>query len=373
MMMSEDATLHAALEASVRSANAVSGPLALPFAGANAANAAASRRGARAAPLQHHFGARAGCARDGEVRSLPGLNQFHDAFRPLIARHGTAGSICGYTTCAIAKILVERVCQLRAAGMAAIGPELLREAVVGDMPRFLQEVEAAMALVRHSRETWISLHPELFPTERSRTNHLQGWVANYELSDLISTLVAPGLDGAHAPPVDFVRFNQWHEVSGATPDERARIEQEERKFGGRADPSRPGQATFKEGESVFIVERFEKGGRRCLQTPEEWWKAERATQTAEPRRYEQQNGLRIFCVDLHGHFSAGWSIEPGRMFFINTTQSAYADNAIVDWYYDLRFPPFQDAAGRDASSCQVGAQQGSGGSAATMISGGQKV
>ena len=51
-------------------------------------------------------------------------------------------------------------------------------------------------------------------------------------------------------------------------------------------------------------------------------------------------------------------LSRGGFFLINTTKSAYADKAIVDWYYDLRFPPFRDAAGKDASSCQVCVQDG---------------
>ncbi len=353
---SEDSGLRAALEESVRSCSAISAPLVLPATGCNAGK---TRRAARARPLAHHFGARAGCARDGDIHSLPGLNQFSDVFRPLCARHGTAESICGYTTFAVATILVERVRELRGAGFASISPELLHEAVVANVPRFMREVEKSMAHVRQSREAWILSHPELFSTERSKKNHLQGWIANYELSDLIATFIAPNLDDVAAPPVDFVRFNQWHEVSSATPDERVNIERDEKRFGGRTDATRPGNVIFKEGESKFIVERFGKEGLRCLQSPEEWWDAE-ALHLANTscNQQEDNDNLRIFCMDLNGHFSAGWSVEPGRLFFINTTKSAYADKAIVDWYYDLRFPPFRDAAGKDASSCQVCVQDG---------------
>ena len=252
---------------------------------------------------------------------------------------------------AVAKILVQRARELCASGVSPIPPELLHEAVVSDVPRFLKEVEKAMSHVRAMREAWILEKPELFPTEQSKKNHLRGWIANYELSELIHDVIGPDLNDSHAPAVDFVRFSQWHEASSATPDELVQIENTEKRFGGRADASNPGQVTFDEGDSVFIIERFDRQHERHLLSPDEWWEAERAIRLKDP----QANHLRVFCIDLKGHFSAGWSVEPGHLFFINTTESNYVKTPIIDWYYDLRFPPFQDAAGREASGGQVNA------------------
>ena len=230
-----------------------------------------------------------------------------------------------------------------------------------DVPKMMVEVERAMRFVYDKRIDWIDTHQEQFPTEKSKSDHLRNWVANYELSDAIFQLAVypqslkPGPATA-TPPIDFVRFNQFHEISTATPDEYERIKAEEERFGGRAHPQHKGQVLYEEGDSMFIVERFEASemkrdtkkapkivdGRcqmhlrpgpilRTLQSPEEWTAAGN----------NSSSNLRVFAVDLNGHFSAGFSMD-GVCVFINTTNNDYVRAEIMNWYFDLRFPPDTD-------------------------------
>ena len=279
--------------------------------------------------------------------SAPGLQQFHLAFQPLISKYGTAGAICGYMTCAEVSILLSAVQEMKER-QKSMERRWSREeeieyllAQTRDVPKMMEEFERAMRFVYEKRVDWIDTHQDQFPTEIKKRQHLCNWVANYELSDAIFELamyphsLKPG-KAPPPPPVDFVRFNQFHEISTATPDEYVRIKAEEERFGGRAHPQKKGQVLYKEGDSMFIVERFEASEMvnepivRKLQSPEEW--------TADFCD-SGSTQVRVFAIDLNGHFSAGFSFDDGVCVFINTTNNDYVRAEIMNWYFDLRFPP----------------------------------
>jgi len=202
-----------------------------------------------------------------------------------------------------------------------------------------------MKFIFEKRNHWIHTHKDQFPTEKLKIHHLRNWVANYELSDAIFHLAISPQSKTQGPitppPVDFVRFNQFHEISTATPDEYVRIKAEEERFGSRPHPQHKNQVLYEEDDSMFIVERFETSEMikaagpiiRKLQSPEEW--------TTHGQNSNSNDDLRVYAVDLNGHFSAGFSMD-GICVFINTTNSDYIRAEIMNWYYDLRFPPLQN-------------------------------
>ena len=327
-------------------------------------------RSDRTAPQEHHFSSYDGKTRqDGYFVSAPGLQQFHSAFRPLIRKYGTAGAICGYTTCAEICILLSAVRQMKK-NQTTEKRQWSREEKIEyllsqtrDVTKMMIEVERAMNFIFVKRNQWIDTHIDQFPTEKLKIHHLRGWVANYELSDAIFHLAISQESKRQGPtlppPVDFVRFNQFHEISTATPDEYVRIKAEEERFGSRSHPQQcllnhihniECQILYEEGDSMFIVERFETSEMikanhtkrgiaagpiiRQLQSPEEW------TAYGQNCNSDDDN-LRVYAVDLNGHFSAGFSMD-GICVFINTTNTDYVRAEIMNWYYDLRFPPCQN-------------------------------
>ncbi len=366
-----DADLQLALEISAREARSKeTRSIVMKKEGANS-QVPLPRRD-RGVPLRHHFSGRNNVVRDGFFLSAPGLLQFHSDFQPLIDKYGTAGSICGYLTCAVAQILAERARDLKRSereGVRLNSSDVVEFMLqpVKNVDLTMKRVEEAMKSVRASRLEWIDKHPNLFKTVRSRRNHLRNWVANYELSDALAANVAPLITG-DGVPVDFVRYNQYHEISKATPDEYVRIMEEEKRFGGKADAEKPGKVTFGEHDSVFIVERFEEG-RRVLQSPDEW-KAEETSRNIANRPSGNYD-MRIFAADLNGHFSAGFSLEPGICVMVNTTTSrSYVESPILNWYYDLRFAPTpSSSAGTKPAYAAPTSHGGKNGSSAASASG----
>jgi hypothetical protein len=60
-------------------------------------------------PLHHHFAGRNGRVSPGHVSSHGALDQFSDAFAPMIERHGVAGAICGYSFLCLSRLLCARL------------------------------------------------------------------------------------------------------------------------------------------------------------------------------------------------------------------------------------------------------------------------
>jgi hypothetical protein len=319
------------------------------------------------------------------IVTVGGLNQFHGDFSPLVLKHTAANSICGYLTLANIRIL------RRAAETVVIHPgEALSHADVAhlvasvrDEKAVLEEVDREMGRIASSRSEYVASHIESFggnvdgPAAKS---YLKAWVANYELSDALSEMVREeewgeeeSTEGIGPPSIMFVRHNQFPEISSATHEEAVRIARDETRFGGRL-VGRPNTALvdFQPTDSVFIVEKFKKSkvlGEKAegtLQTPEEWARDEfpdlsppRAPLGAESAVEDDRSRpsvcpsraqcpIRIFAVDVNGHFEAAFSfIGPlgNTLVVVNTTTSDYTTHCpIVTWLFDLVFPPTEATA-----------------------------
>jgi len=133
----------------------------------------------------------------GELRQLNLFDQFHPTFNELVSEHSAPSAICGYVSCALARQLAVRLAatadehggRLPTPAVLALA-ETLRDGealkpvlifnISSSLPchrlRFLdyknddtgQELRAAMAFVRGSRERWMDAHPADFPDDRSR-------------------------------------------------------------------------------------------------------------------------------------------------------------------------------------------------------------
>ena len=395
--MGDDNDLARALELSARDARTdAARPLLLPREGAN--SGAALPREALGPPLAHHFFAtRRGRVQPGDIVSHGALDQFAAHWQPHIDAHGVASSICGYVTAANVELLCRcagahlssaqtswaaSAAAARAASrtyqpyVTAADVEVMLEAV-RDPAAVTPLVQAAMARVGAARAAWVDAHPAEYAdggrTGVSARRFYKGWVANYELSDLL----AEDATAAPLPSRHFLRYNQFAQVEDATPDERMRIEADEARFGGRRGGD--GVVVYAEGkddeggkegqhrDSVFLIERFSggqggsgAGSGRVIQSPEEWAAAERHEEAAalaaaeaqkELREAGQLGGkqevvppLRIFALDLNGHYSAGFACRVGprgrcTLVLVNSTPSVYADKPSVQWLYDTLFPP----------------------------------
>jgi hypothetical protein len=168
-------------------------------------------------PLAHHFAGRNGCISKGSVASHGSLDQFNEAFGPMIQRHGVAGSICGYVTAANVGLLCARAaslfpptqndgsqkCNVTPLGAADLDQllECVREPGI-----VLPEVERNMARVGAARGAYVDAHPQQFAGGRggkAANQFFRGWVANYELSDLLAGDAAAA---AAAAPRLFARY-----------------------------------------------------------------------------------------------------------------------------------------------------------------------
>eukprot|EP00854_Cymbomonas_tetramitiformis_P009999 gene9999-11836_t len=349
-----DSDLALALELSAAEARGdATRTLRLPQEGANSETP--KPRTSLAPPLEHHFAQRKGHVATGVLLEVGALDQFHMDWEPLIHKYGTASSICGYVTAATIKLLCAAITEATGEGEGAAAAETVEVESLRVVSRLLRdvrnpdvmkrEVEAAMAEVDASRVTWIQEHPELFldgAESVAGKNHRRGWVANYELSDLLKTR-------ASAMPVtagcfDFVRHNQFPEVGHATPDERVRITAEEARFGGAASGPAGNELTFGDNDSVFFVERFEAGAEETVMlSPEEYIAgAVDEALASSSDIYGVVEGVRAVAFDLNGHYSAGFtcSTKGGdkMLVFINSTSGTYLHSPIVCWYYDVVFP-----------------------------------
>lgn len=79
------------------------------------------------------------------------------------------------------------------------------------------------------------------------------------------------------------------------------------------------------------MERFAPD--RACQTPEEWT----ATESTE-----SASGVRVFAVDLNGHYSAAFACHGPHgplLVLLNSTDVVYIDRPSMLWLYDLVFPP----------------------------------
>ena len=365
-----DQGLASALEASAAEARARGDrPLTLPLAGNN--DGELIPRASLLPPLEHHFAARGGRVARGGIRSRGFLDQFNAAFAPLIAKHGVAGSICGYATAAAVSILCQAASALtlpRRGGLTSHHIESLLDAV-RDRSAVFPLVDRSMARIGASRRAYVAAHLESFPggaSGKRARDHFRGWVANYELSDLLQAdalVAADGSAGARRVRRHFARFNQFPELAHATPDEAARIAADEARFGGRVVPG-GGGATYAPGDSVFMIERF--GAARALETPAEWSASEGVLAAAVEMGGGGSGGggaaaadaaaagvapplgtqtLRVFALDLNGHYSAAFAcLDAERdnaplLVLVNSTELKYADHLMVQLLFDELFPP----------------------------------
>lgn len=373
-----DSDLALALELSAKEAReSAKAPLLLSREGAN--DGSESSRESRQPPLAQHFGSRQNRVARGCIVSRGALNQFSPHWNSLIDKYDTAGSICGYVTAANVEILCRAAATLR-------HHSLKKQSLTTDEVEFLLEsvrdsdavtplIEIAMQRVRKCRGQWVDEHANSFPGGHSGAEarkFFRGWVANYELSDLLAQDAQVAAHGVNdtteseesesfaqikSAPVQrhFLRYNQYFEIDDATEDERERILKDEACFGGVRNPD--GTVTFREGESVFFMERFDcispqgKVERR-LQTPEQWAKLEEVAPTAAATASSANLPVKVFAVDLNGHYSAALACKVedqdarevrNILFLVNSTCNVYASEPSMTWLYDTVFPPHEGA------------------------------
>tara|TARA_B110000208_G_scaffold145971_1_gene176107 strand:- start:8 stop:1309 length:1302 start_codon:yes stop_codon:yes gene_type:complete len=354
-----DDELQRVLELSAREARErASKPLELPRSGNN--SGVSILRRSLAPPLEHHFAARRGAVHvRGALRSRGALDQFSSAFGSLIDQHGVAGSICGYVTASNVDILCRALIE-PSIGIPHRG--VLQErhidallAAVSARATVLPLIDRSMGVIGAKRRAYVASHPREFPGGPRGTlarDFFRGWVANYELSDLMQrdALLADA-EMASAPPRYFARFNQFPLLSDATPDEAARIQRDEARFGGRILAA--GITSYKAGDSEFMIERF--GSARALQTPKEWLAAEEEGRGTGGLGGEAS--VRVFALDLNGHYSccftcrvadadAGADAEVSEgelgtptLVLVNSTETRYVDHTMCTALFDLLFPP----------------------------------
>jgi hypothetical protein len=228
------------------------------------------------------------------------LNQFHMFWLPIIHEYQTASAICGYLSCAFAKMIA----------CLPFSAEAKREDIrdlLCDEKQVFQQTAQVMQFISERRAEYISSHRSAF-TQKEELHYLKNWVANYEISDYFQSL-----DPDISQHIVFVRFNQYPEYESATHEERDRL-QEEAQFGGRKG-DKSSKQSFDASDpkaSAFIIEFF----------------AERLQNTAlrnrvllRPREVDGRN-WRVAVLDLNGHFAVAVPCG-GSLVLFNTTDFNY--------------------------------------------------
>ncbi|KOO26625.1 hypothetical protein Ctob_002922 [Chrysochromulina tobinii] len=272
--LTEDEALALALDLSAAEARARNeAPLPLAQEGPNAGEF--RPRSEAHPPLSHHFAQQVPAM--GGIISRGALDQFHDFWSAAIGKHQTAGSICGYLTAANCELLSEALENMESSTVSPDDDDVLIEklmSAVRDPEAVLTRVDAAMRAVRQRREAYIAANVASFSggSGREASNYCRSWVANYELSALLSEYASSASADSRRRLL-FVRMNQFPMLDVATHEERSRILEEEARFGGRI--TAPGVVVYAAGDAYFCVERFGPSGRQ-LQSPAEWIADERA-------------------------------------------------------------------------------------------------
>lgn len=204
--------------------------------------------------------------------------------------------------------------------------------------RLLPDIVKAMEQIQAWRASYVAKHRSSFSSKHAVDEYMRAWVANYEISDLLTTYGPP--EGG----VLFLRFNQWPEREQAAHEEAARME-EERRFGGRPGDKSQVVHDFSAGDAMVVVESFGPGpGPVGLHSPREWCTA--------------VGGAGALCrvamvLDVNGHFVAACPVadwdgtgRPALVVF-NTTSASYLGGAgghMAAAAFDLVFSPPPPAA-----------------------------
>jgi hypothetical protein len=409
--LTEDEALALALDLSAAEARARNeAPLPLAQEGPNAGEF--RPRSEAHPPLSHHFAQQVPAM--GGIISRGALDQFHDFWSAAIGKHQTAGSICGYLTAANCELLSEALENMESSTVSPDDDDVLIEklmSAVRDPEAVLTRVDAAMRAVRQRREAYIAANVASFSggSGREASNYCRSWVANYELSALLSEYASSASADSRRRLL-FVRMNQFPMLDVATHEERSRILEEEARFGGRI--TAPGVVVYAAGDAYFCVERFGPSGRQ-LQSPAEWIADERAQVAAlatagrsivvvdvvvdglapaAPASHvaavaddgalaagavagavtgagavagadiSSPPRVRVIALDLNGHFSAAFAFKHARrgptLVLVNSTSLEYADRVQVTWAFDLLFGPLTNGAGGEGRGEGRGEEQG---------------
>lgn len=237
-------------------------------------------------------------------------------------------ALCGYLTMAFVHHLAQQPELLREGPLRADELERLL-APLRDEASVLPLVRRAMAFVRNRRRRYVQQHKRDHRSRAARARYMSAWVANFEIGDY--------LQGSGAA---FARFNQSPCLAEASHEERARIVQEEARFGGRKLGGPGSEAIYGERDSQFFVQSFEPAS-SSKRTPGEW----QAQAQARPRP-------RVWAVDLNGHFVSAISCVADRdanllVVIDSSTMTQLFSNPMTLWLFDLAFvPPGGTAAKR---------------------------
>jgi hypothetical protein len=341
-----DSDLAAALEASAKEYAASQNDLILPATNHNS-GVPMDRKTNMQLPTKHHF---SNPPAPGYFMTKGVINQFHNAWKPLITKYQTPAAICGYHTVANLKIMSRISLPTRENNLLTLEDVEMLISATKDVEIVKAEVELAMSTIANMRSTYINNNADKF-NKATEKQYMRAWVANYEISQLLRDL--PNNTGNN---IHFLRHNQYPELRTATFEEKEILE-EEKRFGGSSNQT--GSISFKEGDSMFCVERFHPV--RKLQTPNEWLEEEMereslafsSTTVADETTVEGEEKVdpitknlttlpyKLFALDLNGHFTACIAcktVELGNtLILLNTTGTNYATKISFSWLYDLNF------------------------------------
>uniref|UniRef100_A0A0G4G8P2 Uncharacterized protein n=1 Tax=Chromera velia CCMP2878 TaxID=1169474 RepID=A0A0G4G8P2_9ALVE len=308
---------------------------------------------------------------DGFIQQIPCCNQFFRLYHQIIKDTPAPSSLCGFFTVAFLELVLHFLKERKetaatvATSEGATPHAPLLEADLDRLLAILKDHNSALPLVTKwarfvadSRRKYLSEHPAEFPNERSRTEYLKAWVANYEISDMIKSLLiekgaeygeSSGSGGVLLDSVFFVRFNQWPQREVATHEERQRLEQEKR-FGGEFKRD-TGESLFPPGSQELFLESFDlavKEGKTeassFFSTAEEFLqkiKEKGKGVSDEGGKTGEGNSLRLLAMDLNGHFAFALMFrDPAaltpRFLLYNTTNTKYIRTTrSVGWAFDL--------------------------------------
>lgn len=297
-------------------------------------------------PARHDH-LRPAVVRNGVVRQLGVLDQFHERLVGISRSVGGPGAICGYLVCASA-IVLEDFFRKRSERVFTEQDildirHLLCDLTVIEAPLILafQEIQdIRREFVTKYNASVVATHGAVLGMGAA----LAQWIANYELADFLER-------HSTNPATLFLRVNEYLDIHEATPDHRPRLEQEDARFGGRRGADN--EPVYLEHESMYFVQRFD--AHAAFVSPSEWRGLPR-----EQARVDE-SGPRIVALDLAGHFviaiacmlqtntpngghdatssiggSTGGAPVPALIIF-NSTKTSYLENPSVAYAFDTFF------------------------------------